>query len=40
MIEIQIGHTLCSPETLKTPLKNQVRQNVQPSTGRGIAKFR
>ena len=40
MKEIQIGHTLCSPETLKTPLKNQVRQNVQPSTGRGIAKFR
>jgi len=40
MIEIQIGHTLCSPEALKTPLKNQVRQNVQPSTGRGIAKFR
>ena len=40
MIEIQIGQTLCSPETLKTPLKNQVRQNAQPSTGRGIAKFR
>ena len=40
MIEIQIGQTLCSPEALKTPLKNQVRQNVQPSTGRGIAKFR
>ena len=40
MIEIQIGRMLCSPEALKTPLKNQVRQNVQPSTGRGIAKFR
>ena len=40
MKEVQIGHTLCSPETLKTPLKNQVRQNVQPSTGRGIAKLR
>ena len=40
MKEVQIGHTLCSPEALKTPLKNQVRQNVQPSTGRGIAKFR
>ena len=40
MKEIQIGHTLCSPEALKTPLKNQVRQNVQPSTGRGIAKLR
>ena len=40
MKEVQIGHTLCSPEALKTPLKNQVRQNAQPSTGRGIAKFR
>ena len=40
MKEVQIGHTLCSPEALKTPLKNQVRQNVQPSTGCGIAKFR
>ncbi len=40
MKEVQIGHTLCSPEALKTPLKNQVRQNVQPSTGRGIAKLR
>jgi hypothetical protein len=40
MIEIQIGRMLCSPEALKTPLKNQVRQNVQPSTGRGIAKLR
>ena len=40
MKEIQIGHTLCSLETLKTPLKNQGRQNVQPSVGRGIAKFR
>jgi hypothetical protein len=40
MIEIQIGRMLCSPEALKTPLKNQVRQNVQPSTGRSIAKFR
>ena len=40
MKEKQIGHTLCSPETLKTPLKNQVRQNAQPSTGRSIAKFR
>ena len=40
MKEIQIGHTLCSPETLKTPFKNQVRQNVQSSVGRGIAKFR
>ena len=40
MKEIQIGHTLCSPETLKTPLKNQVRQNAQSSVGRGIAKFR
>ena len=40
MKEIQIGHTLCSPEALKTPLKNQVRQNAQPSVGRGIAKFR
>lgn len=40
MKEIQIGHTLCSPETLKSPLKNQVRQNAQPSTGCGIAKFR
>jgi len=40
MKEIQIGHTLCSPETLKSPLKNQVRQNAQPSVGRGIAKFR
>ena len=38
--EIQIGRMLCSPETLKTPLKNQVRQNAQPSTGCGIAKFR
>ncbi|MEE1262688.1 hypothetical protein, partial [Ruminococcus sp.] len=27
MIEIQIGRMLCSPEALKTPLKNQVRQN-------------
>ena len=40
MKEVQIGHTLCSPEALKTPLKNQVRQNVQSSVGRGIAKFR
>ena len=40
MKEVQIGHTLCSPETLKTPFKNQVRQNAQPSTGCGIAKFR
>ena len=52
MKEVQIGHTLCSPEALKTPLKNQapealktplknqVRQNAQPSVGRGIAKFR
>ena len=40
MKEIQIGHTLCSPETLKTPLKNLVRQNAQSSVGRGIAKFR
>ena len=40
MKEIQIGHSLCSPETLKTLLKNQVRQNAQPSVGRGIAKFR
>ena len=40
MIEIQIGRMLCSPETLKTPLKNQVRQNAQSSVGRGIAKFR
>ena len=40
MKKVQIGHTLCSPEALKTPLKNQVRQNAQPSAGRGIAKFR
>ncbi|WP_407720830.1 hypothetical protein [Ruminococcus sp. JE7B6] len=40
MKELQIGQTLCSPEALKTPLNNQVRQNVQPSTGRGIAKLR
>ena len=40
MKEVQIGHTLCSPEALKTPLKNQGRQNVQPSIGRGIAKLR
>ena len=40
MKKVQIGHTLCSPETLKTPLKNQGRQNVQPSIGCGIAKFR
>ena len=40
MKEVQIGHTLCSPETLKSPLKNQVRQNAQPSAERGIAKFR
>ena len=40
MKKVQIGHTLCSPEALKTPLKNQGRQNVQPSIGCGIAKFR
>ena len=40
MKEIQIGRMLCSPETLKTPLKNLVRQNAQSSVGRGIAKFR
>ena len=40
MKEIQIGHTLCSPEALKTPLKNRVRQNAQSSVGCGIAKFR
>ena len=33
MIEIQIGRMLCSPEALKTTLKNQVGQNAQPSVG-------
>ena len=40
MKEIQIGHTRCSPEALKTPLKKRVRQNAQSPVGRGIAKFR
>ena len=29
MKELQIGHTLCSPEALKTPRKIRIRQNAQ-----------